>query len=296
MFDQTNAEVLVRLDKELGISPAQFKIPRAKVERWDVVAPGIFQRLRFHSKLPWPHLPELEEHPGKCIIVGSAPSVAEHLEQIKALKVGEYDIICSLNGTHGFLNKHGIIPNIHVIFEIDVRDLSIIGSQPNEGTRYYVCSHCPMEVAEALKGQKCVLWHCFNEPPDYQAKIAEYFPGEFMVGGGHATFFRTMNIAVILGYREFEIFGCDSSFGEGSTHLDDYPTPTCEDAVEVWGYDPRIQGVKKFRTIGSLALQASEFIRFCEVNHAGLSIRVHGDSLLRYLHESRYPEQYHERT
>ncbi len=112
-----------------------------------------------------------------------------------------------------------------------------------------------------------------------------------MVSGGYATFFRAVSIGVILGFRDFELFGIDSSFEE-SSHVDGYKVANIEPKITVWGTDPRTDSRREFTTQGGLAFQANEFISFCKANQEGLSLRVHGDGLVRYLHESRFPEQY----
>jgi hypothetical protein len=273
----------------MELAPANFDLPEKTPGAWEEKRDEVFDRLRFHASLDMIHLPPLQEHDGVCHIVGSAPSALDYTEKLRTAR-GEKDILCTLNGAHGFVLKEGIVPSIHVIFEIDVPDLRILGSQPHPDVVYYICSHCPKIVANSLIGHKRVLWHCFNEPQDYQSLIGELFPGEIMVGGGHATLFRTINIARILGYSRFELYGCDCSF-EGESHPKGYPTPTKEDIIDIWGADAGGEK-KKFKTIGSLAFLAQEFINFCIANEDGVSIRVHGNGLLRYVHESRFPGNY----
>jgi hypothetical protein len=286
-----NREVL--WTEDLEISPAKFTIGAGQVIPWEEAKTDLYNRLEYHSKLPIPHLPELEPHPGRCIIVGSSPGVTEQVGEIQKARQGDYDIIASLNGAHDFLIKNGVVPNIHPLWEYDTPDLRVLGGKPHEGVRYYLCSQTPTNIYPLLKDYKCVLWHVYNEPPDYQNWIRALYPKEFMVGGAHATLFRTLSLSVILGYREFEIYGCDSSFDlGGDDHVGGYLTPSNEDEVDVWGYNPTGAKVKKFRTVGSLAFTARLFIEFCGALHPALKIRVHGNGLLRYLHEARYPDMY----
>ena len=98
-----------------------------------------------------------------------------------------------------------------------------------------------------------------------------------------------MNIALILGFRHFEIFGCDCSF-ETNSHIDGYPTVAKEPEMKVAAGTKN--DYRMFKTNPSLSFLAKEFMEFCKVHQAGLRIKVHGDGMLRHLHQTEYPEQY----
>lgn len=272
------------------LRPVEFKIE--KVVAWEEWRHECLPRLRYAKELKIPHLPQLLPHNGKCAIVGAGPSVTKFVDQIREIGRGPLNILMSVNGAHEWLRKQGIVPNIHVIFENDLEEAkTALGGEPVKGTTYYIASHCARPVFTQLKNYKRVLYHAFLSPQEYQRAIARYFPGEFMVAGGYATMFRSLTIAIILGYRDFDLFGIDSSFEE-SSHLDGYAIANREPKVTIWGADPEHKNLKKFTTQGGLAYQANEFIEYCKANQANLRLRVHGDGLLRYVHESRYPEQY----
>jgi hypothetical protein len=131
-----------------------------------------------------------------------------------------------------------------------------------------------------------------NETHEYGTYLDSYFPGEFAVGFIDLTFFRSLAIGRILGYRSFELFGCDGSVPGDERYLPGYKTPNTEDPVELWGTTPT-GDKKKFKTFGSLAFQTEEFITLCQ-NNPDMNIRVHGDGLMEYVHKARYPNQYSE--
>lgn len=226
-------------------------------------------------------LRQFPEHPGTCVIVGGAPSVADNLEKMKSFIDGKENIVCSINCVHPWLIQEGIIPNIHVVFEPDI-NLKLTLGEPHKEVVYYICSHCPQPVFEGLNGHKRVLWHYWDQDKEYEGFVADLFPGEFMVGGGYSTLFRTINIALLLGYRSFELFGVDSSFEDDEKqHLPNYPTRPSADAVDFW------VGECKFRTLGALALQAEMIQKFCEENADRIKVRVHGYGLLPTLLQQR---------
>src|SRR5258706_12564932 len=139
-----------------------------------------------------------------------------------------------LNGTHNWLIERGIIPNLHVMFEIDEKHIvDLCGGPPHKDVYYYVCSHCFQRLHRELRGYHSVLWHCFDEPPEYQSLVAKLFPGEFMVGGGHVTFFRSVNVAIILGFRKFELFGCDGSYEGNMSHYEGYHSYSGETTMDI---------------------------------------------------------------
>ncbi len=272
------------------LHPVQFEF--GTVIEWEKWKLECIPNLRYAASLEMPHLPQLEPHTGKCAIVGAGPSVEHELDQIKAIQASDLNCVMSLNGAHAWLIKNGIKPSIHVIFEPDIEDVrDALGGDPQGGVAYYIASQSAPKIFEQLEGYHRVLWHAYAPPMDYQQAVADYFPGEFMVVGGYATFFRTLTIATILGFRDFELFGIDSSF-EASSHVQGYVIADIEPRINVWGTDPRTNRFKKFTTQGGLAFQAKEFLNFCKANQAGLKVRAHGNGLLRYLHEARYPEQY----
>lgn len=272
------------------LRPVEFHIK--KLIEWNIWKKECLPRLRYASRLKIPHLPELLPFGGKCAIVGAGPSVVGYVEKIKSIAAGSDNIVMSVNASHSWLLSHDLTPNIHVIFEPDLEEAkTALGCDPQKGIAYYIASHCAQQVFKDLEGFHRVLYHAFCPPQEYQQAIGRYFPGEFMVAGGYATFFRCLSIALILGYRDFELFGVDSSF-EDSSHLEGYAVANREQPIMVWGADSSHKNMKEFKTQGGLVFQANEFVEFCKHNQAGIHLRINGDGLLRYIHESRYPEQY----
>lgn len=250
-------------------------------------------RLEYAKHQKCPHLPHLLPCSDTCAIVGAGPSIGDSLDKLRKIKEDPNAIIMSVNGAHNFLINHGIIPNIHVLFEIDLETVEdSTGGEPHKQVYYYVCSHSCRNIFHQLKHYHKVIWHYFDEDPEYQRHIMRLFPGEFMVQGGYMTFFRSLTIATVLGYRNFEIFGCDASFEGETAHFDGYHNTPSELPMDVLAGTPETN--RKFRTLPSLSFMATEFINFCDINHSGVKMKVHGDNMLRYLHQMRYPECYTE--
>jgi hypothetical protein len=247
------------------------------------------KRLKFYVRQNVRHLPELMPYDGIAAIVGSAPTIGDNLDRLKEIK--QSGLVFSVNGAHNWLIKNDVVPNIHVLFENDIESPNeSLGGPSHPDVYYYICTQCSPSVFRKLANRNKVIWHYFDEEPEYQQAVAKYFPDEFMVGGGYTTFFRSITVARVLGYRKFELFGCDSSFEEDRTHYEGYHTSLEEPKMVVAAGNEMTY--RLFKTTPSLSFQAYEFMRFCEANQDSLSVQVHGDGLMRDLHQTRYPEQY----
>lgn len=236
------------------------------------------------------HTPRL----GRAVIVGGAPSIKNHLEEIRALSADPNNRIIAINWTHTWLINNGIVPNGSVFFEIDAEPDSVLEAAHPDVT-YFICSHCHPKTFDMLKDNKRVLWHSPPNSKFEEVVKEELFNESEVVGGGISTFTRAMTVALHLGFRHLDLFGCDGSFpDEGKTHVDGYETvmDNKTDGLWVWAKAPKTGETRRFRTVGYLALQVEEFKVYCQINHAYYSLRVHGDSLLRFVHEQEYPEQY----
>jgi hypothetical protein len=231
---------------------------------------------------------------GRAIICGGAPSIKDHLEEIKELAKDPNNCIFAINWTHTWLIENGIVPKACVFFEIDPEPDTVL-LNTHDAVTYFICSHCHKKTFDALRGKRAVLWHSAPNSPPEKVVRDELFADTDTVGGGISTFTRTLTVAMFCGYRHFDLFGCDSSFpDEGKTHADGYETPQDNktDGLYVYAKCLRTEKVVRFRTMGYLALQVEEFKEYCKQNHGYFSLRVHGDSLLRFVHEQTYPDQY----
>ena len=253
------------------------------------------RNMRYAATLNLPKLPKrLTPRLGRCIIVGGAPSIKDHLEEIRELSKDPNNAIFAINWTHTWLIENGIVPDGCAFFEIDAEPDTVLKAAHPE-TTYFICSHCDQKTFDSLEGYERVLWHSYPNSPGEEEVSNEFFPNADYVGGGISTFTRTISIALYLGYRHFDLFGCDSSFpDEGKTHVDGYETvmKADVDGFYVYARNETTEEVRRFKTLGYLALQVEEFKAYCGANHHTFSLRVHGDSLLQWTHKRMWPDQY----
>jgi hypothetical protein len=107
---------------------------------------------------------------------------------------------------------------------------------------------------------------------------------EPLINGGTAGVTRGIFLVTTLGYKEIDIFGGDSSYApDGKTHVSGGSLVPEKDVTIAIGNNPPTY----FRTTPEWCAQVEEYraiytILTCSV---GITLRVHGDGMLRFMHE-----------
>jgi uncharacterized Rossmann fold enzyme len=213
-------------------------------------------------------LPELAPaicpNDGTFVIVGSGPSVVDHLEEIrKDSEIGRP--ICAIKGTHDWLIQNGIDPNLFLSVEPRVRPLK----HQSQNTVYLLASRCPPELFDQLKDHKVMLWHSWSMEPE-----CKLWKGHFGIGGGTTSGLRAINVGYILGFRKFLLYGMDSCLAADK----DTKRFTGEIVGDGLVVDVHV-GDRIFYCNGALAQQANEF----QLLYQGMpdaTIEAKGDGLI----------------
>ncbi len=251
------------------------------------------EHLKHSATLGLPELKVGSVKEGKCVFVGSAPSVKEHIETIRMLSYDYRNCIVAVNDSNDFLMANGIKPDANVIFEV-AQDPAELKRRHYPGTTYYVHSMAHPTTFEALEGMKVVLWHTYTAIPEHLELMQAFENKHLMIGGGVAsTLNKAIPLMIALGYRQFELFGVDSSYPENeNTHFNGSPNADFWRKLDIVA---EVNGETKiFKTLPYLAKQADEFRRFCQQHHWMLKIKVHGNGLLPWMHRKMYPTMYQE--
>lgn len=254
------------------------------------------EHIKYAHTLDLPRLtPRDRPRLGRALIVGGGPSVKGQLENIRELSKDPNNAILTVNWTHTWLLNNGIVPYGSVFFEIDAEPDTVLEKAHPE-VHYFICSHCHQRTFDMLKGYRRVLW---DSPPnsDPEKVVHEELKIDPLkvIGGGVSTFTRALGVALHLGFRHIDLFGIDSSFPDnGLTHVEGYETVMDgkTDGIPVSAKCMETGEVRQFRTLGYLALQVEEFKIYCQANHHHYSLRVHGDSLMSFVHRQSYKDQY----
>ncbi|MBX2989451.1 MAG: DUF115 domain-containing protein [Bdellovibrionaceae bacterium] len=274
-----------------GVGLAGSPQPIAYDEGWDPAFIDMATANMAHTAtLGLPEVDIVRPHDTKALIVGSSPSLPSQFETIKKLKA-EGAKIFAINDAMTFLVERGVIPDCCVIFEI-CDDVSVVLKQVHPDITYYVCSMCHPSTFRKLLFNKVVVWHLDSDQEAHQDLLGK-FENPIAIGGGTYTFTRTLPVALVLGYRDFEIFGTDCSQpDEGSSHY--------FGEVNYNGSPMKIRAAATngeeitFTTRPPWARQADEFRRMCKLHHHMFKCKVHGNGLLHWIHSTMYPQFYQE--
>jgi len=223
-------------------------------------------------------LPEVESHPGHgktLLIVGSAPSLAETVEQLRET---EGDII-ALNEAHDWLLNNGICPRFYGQMEISPWPRDVL-TMPQDDCTYLLPSMSSPDNYDRLKGYDVRVWHAWTGCGE--DRLLE---GKDLVCGSGIFAIRAINLGLYMGYRKFEMFGCDACFRE-SSHVDQERPGARSDAL-----DAEWNG-KRYQSAHYLLKGVHDLRRLCERFHHLFSLKCHGDGLMQTVHRDLYPKQY----
>lgn len=146
---------------------------------------------------------------GPVSICGAGPSLGKNLDKLQG------DVF-AINSAIGFLLGKGIVPRWAMIW--DCADVCEQFAIPHPEITYLIGSRCHPKVFERLKDCKVVVWHACGDH-----NILEYLEqkgvNEPLVNGGTTGVTRGIYLAYALGYRDFHLYGADSCYVQGETHV-----------------------------------------------------------------------------
>jgi hypothetical protein len=202
-------------------------------------------------------------------VVGSGPSLKENWQRLRDM---DTDII-ACNAACQFLLDKGIVPKYMFCFDADPLMLEFITPHPD--ITYLMGSRCPPKAFELLEGCKVVLWHAHGDE-NIEKLLQKYKKMEPMVAGGSAAVTRAMTLAHALGYREIHLWGVDSSFKNGDTHI--RKSTTEERKIHI------LLNGRTFLTAPWMCVQANDFkILAHQLTSLGVRLIIHGDGLIPHL-------------
>lgn len=143
-------------------------------------------------------------------------------------------------------------------------DLADFVKDGPKDTIYYVASKCHPKVFRALKDRDVRLWH-----------VGDFVPGA--VPSAVSITLTAMNLFARLGWRKFDVWGWDTSFGPGGEHhAGDEPFSPNPNIVEV-----AIDGGPTFKTTPTWAAEAQDAHYIIPLlEYLGCEINIHGNSMV----------------
>lgn len=207
---------------------------------------------------------------GAVSVVGSGPSLKETW-----MKLRDFDgDIVACNASFQFLLDKGMVPKYMMCFDADPLMLEFITPHPE--VTYLIGSRCPPKTFEMLKGCKVVVWHAAGDE-HIETILNKHGKMEPMISGGTAAITRCMMLVQPLGYDEIHLWGADSSFKNGDTHI--RKSTTVENRMTV------MVANRVFQCAPWMAQQAEDFKMLAPAlkRMYGVELVVHGDGLIPHI-------------
>ena len=206
---------------------------------------------------------------GAVAIVGSGPSLKTNWQELREFKG---DII-ACNAACQFLLEKGITPTYMFCFDADPLVLEFF--TPHKDITYLMASRCVPDAFERVKGCKLVIWHAAGDThlQDILEKKGKMEP---MVVGGSAAVTRALVLAMPMGYKDIHIYGGDSSFAAGDTHIRKSTTVERRTTIKCNG---RVFEVAPWMTLQIIDLEKLGSL----IKHCGVRMHFHGDGLLQHV-------------
>lgn len=211
---------------------------------------------------------------GPVHVVGAGPSLKRNWKRIR--EMGGDIVAC--NAACQFLLERGVTPEYMFCFDADPLMLEFITPHPE--ITYLMASRCPPKAFELLKNCNVVLWHAAGDVR-VQELLEKHGSMEPMISGGSAAVTRAMMLVVPMGYGPVHLWGADSSFESGDTHI--RKSTTDERTITV-GLNGRV-----FETAPWMCVQANDFkVLSQQLRDMGVKLIVHGDGLIPHLAKAMF--------
>lgn len=233
----------------------------------------LFPRIRENCSKYELRAKTVKAHDGAAVLVAGGPSLRNRIAGIrKRQELGQ--TVFALNGSAGFLNEHGIIPDYQVLLDPQKFIVDYIAPAKH----YLIASQCHPDVLAAVADP--ILWHVATEGAE--ENTPQHPGGDCLVGGGYTVGLCSMCLVYALGYRKLHLYGYDSSATADGDHAFKCPIRGVDQVFDAPPIVTATIGGKKFKTTFSLAKQAQVFPKLCnDLIDAGCLITVDCDGLLR---------------
>lgn len=165
------------------------------------------EHIRSALKRGLPELvPAMCAHDGTFVIVGSGPSLPDHIEELREERKKRRPI-CAINGALGFIHEKGVTPEFFLT--VDPRPMPQNLKMRPEDTIYLLASRVNPETFDAVKDRKVVMWHSWSVQEE-----CDELKGRLTIGGGTTSGLRAVNVGYVLGFRKFILYGMDSCLAD----------------------------------------------------------------------------------
>ncbi|HET9888484.1 MAG TPA: 6-hydroxymethylpterin diphosphokinase MptE-like protein, partial [bacterium] len=214
------------------------------------------------KKHGWPVMRRVPSHKDFISVVCYGPSLKDTWRYIPRP-------IMTVSGAHDYLLERGVVPDFHL--DCDPREHKArMLKKAHPEVHYLMASVCNPLFWEKLAGHKVSLWHLHNGP-ETDVWLKENDPKTPPVGGGTTAGSRALQVANLMGYERFHIFGMDCSFSsETQRHAGEHLGKT-QKAIQV------ICGDRAFISSPQMVESARETLLM--IQNYEIWMYFHGDGL-----------------
>lgn len=231
---------------------------------------AVFSNVRENLARGYTKFREVPANNRPILICGSGPSLADTLENIRAMqKRGAF--VLALNGVGKYLCENGIPPD--ALAMVDPRSDNVDFAQEKWADEAWLASQCHPDVTAQCEsvGMRVVLWHA--GAPEMQNHIPA--KDSLRMGGGYTIGLCAISCAFVAGFREIHLFGYDSSHRAGTGHAFKQDRNANDELMTA-----TVDG-EQFECSVTMAAQASLFLEFIKnPMNEGAEIHAHGTGLI----------------
>lgn len=213
-------------------------------------------------------------------LIGGGPSLADAEDAIREQSAAGAKLV-GLNGTYNWLIDHGLRPSAYVQVDARPTNLPFLATHGIvKDCTYFLASQLDPIFFDHVAGWPHVyVFHAVTGKDTVEFDILnEFYFGRWLpIDGGSTVLLRALRLFSFLGFKEFDLYGCDSCYLGDQHHAyvqtqndADVPQP-----VEVAG--------REFRAAPWQISQAMEFIDAVKAHGDRYQLRIHGPGLLAHV-------------
>lgn len=238
------------------------------------------KHIEFAHSQGFKNLAELEgvEAGNKSVVIGGGPSVGEKKSLIHTLSLLSKRKVVSIERMLPWCIKHDIFPDY--VLATDGHEDVVESFKEMPKTRYVLNSQCHPAVFEHLKGQEVYIFNSHNEDLTNDEFISWGDLEGVQVNTGSTVVLGCISISMLLGMREFDVFGFDCHITEAEYAEGIGGKGGIAEKIRV-----KIENREFLTTVAFMGFAQQFFIMRQFGKELGLwdSCHVHGDSLVNAL-------------
>lgn len=214
-----------------------------------------------------------------CVLVGSGPSAIPLLPEIRARYERGEEII-ALKGAHDWLVKNGIVPKAAIAMD-GQRSRAKCFKRRRKDVLYLCASQMHPDTWAHLKGCRVLVWH---SRIDREQEKRKGWETAYLAPGCTTTGNSSLALLFILGRRNFELYGFDSSIP---------PVTSWRERFKAWlmGRSLKLDGarVPKHRQVFDVVVGGQTFQTTAELVHQAMELEPLLKALLKAAREDHWP-------